>query len=104
MRSDSEQEQATAATNLQNTPGFESKNAFNGIIDPLTHFLSRNGFSCVAAIPADQVKGRISNFTAVHFVVKLTPLRNMLRAPILIQELSRTRLEFRNQVRNQTFV
>src|SRR6185369_6241020 len=74
------------------------------MLNPLTHFLSRDRLTGVAAIPTGQVKGGISNFTAVHVLIKLTPLRNMLGAPILIQKIRGTRLELRNKVRNQAFV
>src|SRR5262245_12979189 len=100
MRSNSKQEQTTAATNLQDAAGFESENAFHRVLNPLTHFLGRDRVTGVAAIPTSQVEGRISNFTAIHLVVKLTPLRNVLGAPVLIQKIRRTRFGFRNYVCN----
>src|ERR671926_1710710 len=104
MRRDAKQEQATAATNLENAARFDGKNAFNRLLDPFTHFLRRNRFTRVAAIPPDEVERWLSSFSAVHLLVKLTPLRNMLVAPFLVGELGSTRLEFRNEISNQTFI
>src|ERR1044072_8238517 len=104
VRSNSKQEQTTAATNLQHAARFETQNAFNRMLNPLTHLLSRDRLTCVAAIPTGEVERRISNFSAVHVLIKLTPLRNMFGVPILIRKLSRTRLEFRYHVCDQSFV